>query len=249
MPRSDDMLRRLHLSLTTLLQLLVLVTVSLAAAATVSAAPITVTGGIVVVNGEFFGPSATANLMGPNFSTNPLTDSGGADHFGYFGIAPCSRSIGGLNGPCTGASLSYNGTGEWRGPVAFNGIFFNSDVVNNLNLTITSPSWVIPAEFLDDAAVLITAPFTLTGFGAGPVLGLQTIELVGEGTVRLLLTRQTVGGFTGLFLDRADYTLGSTVSGVTIESVPEPASMMLLLSGLAATAFGVRKHTRGLVKK
>jgi hypothetical protein len=236
------MSKRLHFYRTTFLQPLTLVVFALAVSATAHADPITVSGNIVLTNG-FFGPTATATLTGTNFSAT-VTDFGGQDHFGFFGISPCSRSIGGLNGPCTGANLGYNGIGELRGPVTFNGISFNSDVVNNLNLIITSPSWVIPAEFLDDAAVLITAPFTLTGFGAGPVLGVQTIELIGQGTVQLLLTRQTVGSFTGLFLERADYTLGPTVSEVTIESVPEPATMMLLLSGLAATAVGLRKRNK-----
>ncbi len=236
--------RRLHFSLTTFLQFLVLVIFSLSVSATAVADPITVSGNIVLVNGANFGPSAGANLTGQNFSAS-VTDFGGVDHFGYFGISPCSRSVAPLiGGPCTGANLGYNGIGEWKGGVTFNGIFFQSGVVNNLNLTITSPSWVIPPEFLDDSAVLITAPFTLTGFGAGPVLGLQTIELIGQGTVTLMLTRQTVGGFTGLFLERADYVLGPTVEGVTIESVPEPASMMLLLSGLAATAVGLRNRNR-----
>jgi hypothetical protein len=236
--------RRLNFSLTKLIQVFALVVFSLSVSATAFADPITVSGNIVLVNGLNFGPSAGANLTGENFSAS-VTDFGGVDHFGYFGISPCSRSVAPLiGGPCTGANLGYNGTGEWRGGVTFNGIFFQSGVVNNLNLTITSPSWVIPAEFLDDAAVLVTAPFTLTGFGAGPVLGVQTIELIGQGTVTLLLTRQTVGGFTGLFLDRADYVLGPQVSEVTVQSVPEPATMTLLLSGLAATALGLRKRNR-----
>jgi hypothetical protein len=215
---------------------------SLAAFATAHADPIPVTGNIVMVNG-LFGPMAGANLSGPDFSAS-LNDFGGADHFGYFGIAPCSRSIGGLLGPCTSANLGYNGIGEWHGTVTFNGIFFTSDVINNLNLTIFSPTFVIPPEFLDDSAVLITAPFTLTGFGAGPALGLQTIMLTGEGTVRLMLTRQTVGSITGLFLERADYTLGPTVSGVTVESVPEPATLALFLTGLAGVAARFRHSLR-----
>jgi len=235
--------RRPHLSLLRLIQVFAVLVVSLTAFATVHADPISVTGNIVITNG-LFGPQAGASLTGTNFSAN-LSDFGGADHFGYFGISPCSRSIGSLLGPCTGANLGYNGTGEWHGPVTYNGISFNSGVVDNLNITFTSPSWVIPAEFLDDAAVVITAPFSLTGHGAGPALGVQTIDLVAQGTVVLLLTRQTVGGVTGLFLERADYTVGGPVaSEVTIQSVPEPASMVLLFSGLAGVAVRVRRGWR-----
>src|SRR5262249_9132515 len=110
---------RLHFSLSKLLQVITIFTFSLVVVATVNADPITVSGTFTVVNGDFFGPSGTANITGQNFSAN-ITDSGGADHFGAFGISPCSRSVGGLNGPCTGANLGYTGTGNFRGPVTFN---------------------------------------------------------------------------------------------------------------------------------
>ena len=233
--------RRPHLSLSNCIRAIAIVTFGLIA--TAHADPISVTGNIVIVNG-LFGPQAGANLAGTNFSAS-INDAGGADHFGYFGISPCSRSIGSLLGPCTGANLGYNGTGEWHGPVTFNGISFNSGVVDNLNILLTSPSWVIPPEFLDDAEVVITAPFSLTGHGAGPALGVQTIDLVAQGTVRLVLTRQTVGGVTGLFLERADYDVGGPVaSEVTIQSVPEPATMVLLLSGLAGVGLRLRRRSQ-----
>lgn len=232
--------RRLHFSLSSFLQVLALVTFSLAASATASADPITVSGSFIVVNGEFFGPSGTANLTGQDFSAN-VTDSGGIDHIGNFGISPCSRSVGGLNGPCTGANLNYSSISDLRGTFTLNGMVFNADVINSLSFQFTSASFVIPPEFLDDSAVLITAPFTFTGMG---LAGAQSFALQGQGTVQLLLTRQTVGSFTGLFLDRADYNFGPKVSDVTIESVPEPASMMLILSGLAATAIRLRHRRR-----
>ncbi len=233
---------RLHLSRYNCVRTFAIVAFSLAAFATVHADPITVSGNMMVTNG-LFGPTLTANLSGTNFSAS-ITDFGGADHFGAFGIAPCSRSIGSLLGPCTTADNGYDGVGEFHGPVTFNGISFNSGVVDNLNIQIFSPTFVIPPELLDDAAVLITAPFTLTGLGAGPALGVETINLTGQGTVVLLLTRQTVGGVTGLFLERADYTLGPTVSEVTIQSVPEPTTMVLFLTGLAGAAVRFRHSLR-----
>lgn len=231
----------LHFSLTTVFQAFVLVVLTLAISGAARADPITVTGSFVVVNGQFFGPSGTANLSGQGFSAN-VTDAGA--NFGNFGISPCSRSIGGLNGPCTGATLNYSGTGsDLQGTFTINGMVFNSSVIDSLNLQFHSVSFVIPPDLLDDAEVLITAPFTFTGVAAASSLpGL--VNLQGEGTVRLLLTRQTVFGFTGLFLDRADYIFGPTVSGTTIESVPEPASMVLLLSGLAAAAIRKRYISR-----
>lgn len=231
--------RPLHFSLTTFLQVLALVTFSLAASATVRADPITLSGSFIVVNGQFFGPSGTANLAGQNFSAN-VTDFGA--NFGNFGISPCSRSIGGLNGPCTGANLNYVGfSSDLTGSFTVNGMVFTSGVVHSLNFQFNSVSFPIPPEFLDDSAVLITAPFTFTGLASSPAF-VETLSLQGEGTVQLLLTRQTVNSFTGLFLDHADYNFGPTVSGVTIQSVPEPATLVLFFSGLAATAVRVR-HT------
>ena len=106
-------------------------------------------------------------------------------------------------------------------------------MIDSLSFTIISPNFVIPPELLGVDALLITAPFTFTGIG---IAGVDQFSLVGGGTVTLLLTRQTVFGFTGLFLDHADYLFGPQVAGVTIQSVPEPATMMLLFSGLAGAA-------------
>jgi hypothetical protein len=223
--------RHLHLSPIKLLQVVALLSFTFVVSGTVNADPITVTGNATITNGQFFGPQGVVSLSGPNFSAN-VTDFGSVSTFGNFGISPCSRSIGGLNGPCTGASLNFVSTGsDPHGTFTINGTTFNSSVVDSLSLNFQSVSFVIPQNLVDAAAVRITAPFTFTGVAA-PSSGPQ-VSLQGQGTVVLLLTRQTVFGFTGLFLDNAEYTFGSTVSGVTIEAVPEPASLVLMFTGLA----------------
>lgn len=227
-----------HRSISTLITLLATVTFSLAVAASVNADPITVSGSATIVNGQSFGPAATVNLTGQGFSAN-VTDSSG--NFGNFGISPCSRSIGGLNGPCTGANLNFVSIGsDLQGTFTINGTSFSSGVLNQLSLSFASVSFVIPSELLDDAAVRITAPFTFTG-SALPDGG-QPLSLEGQGTVQLFLTRQTVNNFTGLFLDHADYIFGPTPAGVTIESVPEPATLVLLFSGLAGAALKLKRR-------
>ena len=234
--------RRPQRSLKTTIQLLATLTFSLALAATVNADPITVTGGATITNGQFFGPQGTVVLSGPNFSAN-VTDFGSVNTFGNFGISPCSRSIGGLNGPCTSANLNFVSTGsDPHGTFTINGVTFNSSVVDSLSLNFASATFTIPPDLLDEAELLIRAPFTFTGLAA-PSSGPQ-VSLQGQGTVSLLLTRQTVFSFTGLFLDRADYVFGPTVSGLTIEAVPEPATLVLLFSGLAGTAFQLKRRNR-----
>ena len=116
-------------------------------------------------------------------------------------------------------------------------------MLNSLNFQLTSPTFVIPPELLDDEAVVVIAPFSFVGAASIDATG-EKIDLEGVGTVRILLTRQTVGDITGLFLSRADYTFGPTVDGVTIESVPEPATLVLLFSGLAGAAARVRQRSR-----
>jgi len=232
----------LKLSLPKFIRVFALVTFSFAAFATVNADPITVTGTAVSVNGAFFGPSIGFNLTGQNFSAS-VGDSGGADHIGNFGIFPCSRTGSGLLGQCTSANLGYHSQSDLRGTFTFNGQTFNADIINSLNFQLTSPTFVIPPEFLDDEAIVVTAPFSFLGSALIAQSG-EVIQLDGAGTVRLLLTRQTIGSITALMLDHADYTFGSAVEGVTVEAVPEPATMVLLISGLAGVAVRLRHRSR-----
>jgi hypothetical protein len=120
-------------------------------------------------------------------------------------------------------------------------VTFNSNVINQMNLTFTGPGFVIPAELLGASAVQITAPFTFSGLAASPALS-EVVMLQGQGTVNVLLVRRTVGIFTGFFLDHADYVFGSTVSGVTVREVPEPTTLLLLLSGLGGAAIYRRRR-------
>lgn len=232
--------RRLQLSLMKSVQVFAVVAFSLTAFATVQADPITVTGTATSVPGVIFGPSIVFNLTGQGFSAN-VSDDGGIDRFMHFGFWPCTIQAGSVN-PCTTANAGYSSQSDLRGPFTINGQNFNASVTDSLNFQLTSPVFVIPADLLDDGAVLITAPFSFLG-SASTLIGV-TIQLEGEGTVRLLLTRQTVGDITGLFFARADYTFGQTVEGVTIESVPEPATLLLLFSGLAGVAARVRQRSR-----
>src|SRR5688572_32748317 len=180
-------------------------------------------------------------LARPRMPVIPAFD-GGIDRFMHFGFWPCTRQAGSVN-PCTTANAGYSSQSDLRGTFTFNGQNFQASVINSLNFQLTSPAFVIPPELLDDDAVLITAPFSFLGSALIAQTG-EVIELEGVGTVRLLLTRQTVGDITGLFFQRADYTFGTAVDEVTVESVPEPATLVLLVSGLAGVAARVRHRSR-----
>lgn len=225
------------------IQVALILIFSLSAFATVQADPITVSGTATLVHSNISGLRIDFSLTGQNFSAN-VFDEGGLTSLMHFGIWPCSRSAGSST-PCTTANAGYSSQSDLRGTFTFNGQTFNAGVIDALNFQLTSPTFVIPPELLDDDAIVITAPFSFLGSALIAQTG-QVVQLEGEGTVRLLLTRQTVGDITGLFLERADYTFGPTVEGVTIESVPEPATMVLLLTGLAGVAARVRHRSRRL---
>ncbi|HEY6242347.1 MAG TPA: PEP-CTERM sorting domain-containing protein, partial [Pyrinomonadaceae bacterium] len=99
----------------------------------------------------------------------------------------------------------------------------------------SSVTFVIPPEFFSAPAIRITAPFTFTGV-VSTFSPPESALLTGEGTVHVLLVNQTIGGSTGFFLDHADYIFGARASGLTIEPVPEPTTILLLVSGLAGAA-------------
>ena len=219
-----------------LVRVLAVVTFLLAAISSAHADPIVVSGSATLTSGITSDMRGPVNLTGTNFSASVFTVGG------VFGLHSCSTFLAGLNGPCTSGNVSWLSVGtDLIGTFTVNGVTFNSNVINQMNLTFTGPGFVIPAELLGASAVQITAPFTFSGLAASPALS-EVIMLQGQGTVNVLLVRRTVGIFTGFFLDHADYVFGSTVSGVTVREVPEPTTLLLLLSGLGGAAIYRRRR-------
>jgi len=219
-----------------LVRVLAIVTFLLAAISSAHADPIVVSGSATLTSGITSDVRGPVNLTGTNFSASVFTVGG------VFGLHSCSTFLAGLNGPCTSGNVSWLSVGtDLIGTFTVNGVTFNSNVINQMNLTFTGPGFVIPAELLGASAVQITAPFTFSGLAASPALS-EVVMLQGQGTVNVLLVRRTVGIFTGFFLDHADYVFGSTVSGVTVREVPEPTTLLLLLSGLGGAAIYRRRR-------
>ena len=222
-----------------LLRLLAIVSFLFAAIASAQADPIVVSGNATLTNGLSSAARGPVNLTGTNFSASVFSVGGN------FGLAHCSTFLAGLNGPCTSASVGWVSIGtDVSGTFTVNGVTLNSNVINQMNLTFTGPSFVIPSELLGASAVEITAPFSFTGLAASPALS-EVVMLQGQGTVHVVLVQRTIGIFSGFFLDHADYVFGATASGVTVREVPEPMTLLLLASGLGGAAiYRKRKSAR-----
>ena len=224
-----------HLSRKTVCQLFAVVTLLLAAISIAQADPIVVSGGASLTSGITSEVRGPVNISGTNFSASVFVVGGN------FGLGNCSTFLAGLNGPCTSANVGGFVVGtDLIGTFTVNGVTFNSNVINQMNMMFTGPGFAIPAELLGASAVQVTAPFTFTGAAFSPQLS-EVVMLQGQGTVQVVLVRRTIGIFSGFFLDHADYTFGPAVSGVTVAEVPEPTTLVLLLSGLAGGAVYRRK--------
>jgi len=131
-------------------------------------------------------------------------------------------------------------------PVTVAGITYSS---GNVILLQLQPSTLAPFIVPGPASgFVLTAPLTLTGGIAGfngPGLDNQFFSnsLSAQGT-QVLTFRNCPGcnpGVNVFVLDSWVLTIGPTVAGVTIQSIPEPSSVLLLISNVSALSWMRRR--------
>ena len=194
----------------------------------VRADPIEITSGFYTVL-RFQGGGSHFNLVGTNF----VVTGGGAGP-GSGGPALCI--------PCVPGEIIPMNTivGLERGGAAIvDGSFFRNLIFTG-QLEISGDPLVIPNS---SSNVVLTAPFTASGFIAGCLLTdpfcqtpVFTTELTGSGVARIELT---------LFLDsqgRPFFQFARTT--YVFGPIPEPTSILLLTSGLAAIGAAKLKRRR-----
>jgi hypothetical protein len=195
---------------------------------TTNADPIVITGGFVFVQ-DMRGPAYS--LVGSNFGI-----TGGAGDEGNTGPARCFPACRG--GDVIPVSSTYLGTSLGLGSAFVNGSFFHNIRILGV-FTFTGDPFVVPNA---TSAVSITAPFLFSGAIVGCSLSdsdcrtpVFSTQLVGSGIATIELSALVDPEGRVLFdFDSVNYAF----------NVPEPMSILLLASGLAALSATKLKRRR-----
>ena len=194
---------------------------------------------IVITSGSFSYVRTPSRQVLFNFTAPDFSIGGSAN--------PFTINLGGSGcviGPCTGSSLSSQaGGGDVGGGGIYQGNPFQLSIQSGAGLAqvhfvFSAASFVIPPELLNEQLIRVTAPFVLTTHFLP--FNESTVLFTGQGTVTMTLERLSFAN--GFVMNTLDYVIGPAPSGITIEAVPEPASMLLLSLGLAAVAMRLRRR-------
>jgi hypothetical protein len=202
--------------------------------------PVILTGGTLVFND--IEPGCKFTLTGPgtviNGGNSTLHTVQGGSLLVNSGQTITGLRLGGLD--------SQDGELGVPFPVTVAGITYNS---GNVILLQLQPSTLAPFVVPGPASgFVLTAPLTLTGgiFGFnGPGLDNQfffnSLSAVGTQVLTFRTCFVCNPNLNVFILESWVLNIGPTVSGVTIQSVPEPSSVLLLISSVSALSWMRRR--------
>jgi len=163
-------------------------------------------------------------------------------------ISPVSLLSNGVVAP--GGSLSTGGSIDTQDselaitlPITAQGVSYNPGAYL-LGLHFSSSSFTVPID--PASGFIVVAPFIITSGlleGYPNALGdvpLFSVPLTGQGTTTLTFLSQPGGVYR---LQSQTFVFGATVQGVTVQSIPEPATVLLLLTSFAGLAGFRRKRS------
>jgi PEP-CTERM motif-containing protein len=208
----------------------------LTAVSRANADPVTITSGFLLTEGwgVVSRPSTVSGTDGFRMTTTLAVGpgSGRIDPLSFcFGETECAPGTR-LN---VGVYLDAFDGGLIDTRLTLNGREYDVNGVDASLLLRPDGLFTVP-EFGGAGMVVVTAPFTLTGFFSDHIL-IQQTQITGRGTASITLTHpdRESPGWVGSSV-RYDFA--------SADPVPEPASMLLFGSGLAALA-AVRRRRRG----
>jgi PEP-CTERM motif len=216
---------------------LLAVALPLSAVSRADADPVTITSGFLLADGwnVISRPSTVSGTDGFLMTTTLAIGAGSGR------IDPLGSCLAG-DGCEPGTRLSVGGYldafdgGLIRTQLTLNGREYENVSGFDTSLALRPEGFFTVPQFGESEMVVITAPFTLTGFFSDHILIEQT-QIFGRGRASITLTRQINPEFSGWVGSSVRYDF------VSADPVPEPASMLLFGSGLAALA-AVRRRRR-----